>query len=113
MQKSRFRYCHEGGDFISVNCNVVPETVGLISREKIALMKPTAYFVNTARAKVLDYDALYDALAEKKIAGAGLDVYPIEPIPAGNKFYLFVMLFSHRILRVLPEILWDIRQKSF
>ena len=73
-------------DFISVNCNVVPETVGLVSREKIALMKPTAYFVNTARAKVLDYDALYDALAEKKIAGAGLDVSPVEPIPAGNKF---------------------------
>ena len=59
---------------------------GLVSREMIALMKPTAYFVNTARAKVLDYDALYDALAEKKIAGAGLDVYPVEPIPAGNKF---------------------------
>lgn len=73
-------------DFISVNCNVVPETVGIVSREKIALMKPTAYFVNTARAKVLDYDALYDALAEHKIAGAGLDVYPVEPIPAGNKF---------------------------
>ena len=72
-------------DFISVNCNVVPETVGLISREKIALMKPTAYFGNTARAKVLDYDALYDALKEKKIAGAGLDVYPVEPIPAGDK----------------------------
>lgn len=73
-------------DFVSVNCNVVPETVGLVSREKIALMKPTAYFVNTARAKVLDYDALYDALAQKRIAGAGLDVYPVEPIPAGNKF---------------------------
>ena len=73
-------------DFISVNCNVVPETVGIVSRERIALMKPTAYFVNTARAKVLDYDALYDALADKKIAGAGLDVYPVEPIPAGNKF---------------------------
>lgn len=73
-------------DFISVNCNVIPETVGLISRDKIALLKPTAYFVNTARAKVLDYDALYDALAEKKIAGAGLDVYPVEPIPAGDKF---------------------------
>ena len=73
-------------DFISINCNVVPETVGLISREKIALMKPTAYLVNTARAKILDYDALYDALAEKRIAGAGLDVYPVEPIPAGNKF---------------------------
>ncbi|MBM6948781.1 2-hydroxyacid dehydrogenase [Mordavella massiliensis] len=72
-------------DFISINCNVVPETVGLISREKIALMKPTAYLVNTARAKILDYDALYDALAEKRIAGAGLDVYPVEPIPAGDK----------------------------
>lgn len=72
-------------DFISINCNVVPETIGLISREKIALMKPTAYLVNTARAKILDYDALYDALAEKRIAGAGLDVYPVEPIPAGDK----------------------------
>lgn len=74
------------GDFISVNCNVVPETVGIVSREMIGLMKPTAYFVNTARAKVLDYDALYDALAEKRIAGAGLDVYPVEPVPAGDKF---------------------------
>ena len=73
-------------DFVSVNCNVTPQTVGLVSREMIALMKPTAYFVNTARAKVLDYDALYDALSEKRIAGAGLDVYPVEPIPAGNKF---------------------------
>ena len=72
-------------DFISINCNVVPETVGLISREKIALMKPTAYLVNTARAKILDYDALYDALKEKKIAGAGLDVYPVEPLPADSK----------------------------
>lgn len=76
----------KAGDFISVNCNVVPATVGLVSREMINLMKPTAYFVNTARAKVLDYDALYDALSEGRIAGAGLDVYPIEPIPAGNKF---------------------------
>lgn len=73
-------------DFISVNCNVTPETRGLISREMISLMKPTAYFVNTARAPIVDYDALYDALKEKRIAGAGLDVYPVEPIPAGDKF---------------------------
>jgi len=73
-------------DFVSVNCNVVPETEGLISRERIALMKPTAYFVNTARARVLDYDALYDALKEQNIAGAGLDVYPVEPIPSKDKF---------------------------
>ncbi len=72
-------------DAVSINCNVVPETVGLVSREMIGLMKPTAYLINTARAKVLDYDALYDALAEGRIAGAGLDVYPVEPIPAGDK----------------------------
>ncbi|HPO78043.1 MAG TPA: NAD(P)-dependent oxidoreductase, partial [Thermoclostridium caenicola] len=72
-------------DFISVNCNVTPETRGLISREMINLMKPTAYLVNTARAPIIDYDALYDALKEKRIAGAGLDVFPVEPIPAGDK----------------------------
>ncbi len=72
-------------DFISVNCNVTPETRGMISREMINLMKPTAYLVNTARAPIMDYDALYDALKEKRIAGAGLDVFPVEPIPAGDK----------------------------
>lgn len=72
-------------DFISVNCNVTPETRGLINREMINLMKPTAYLVNTARAPIIDYDALYDALKEKRIAGAGLDVFPVEPIPAGDK----------------------------
>ena len=72
-------------DFISINCNVVPETVGLISQEKIALMKPTAYLVNTARAKILDYDALYDALAEKKIAGAGLTYIRLGAHPGGGQ----------------------------
>ena len=73
-------------DFISINCNVTPETKGMISKEMIDLMKPTAYLVNTARAPIMDYDALYDALKNKRIAGAGLDVYPVEPIPAGDKF---------------------------
>ena len=81
-------------DFISIHCNVVPETIGLISREKIALMKPTAYLVNTARAKILDYDALYDALKEKKIAGAGLDVYPVEPVPEGDKLLTLTNLVA-------------------
>ena len=73
-------------DFISINCNVTPETRGMISREMIDLMKPTAYLVNTARAPIMDYDALYDALKEKRIAGAGLDVFPVEPIPSGDRF---------------------------
>jgi D-3-phosphoglycerate dehydrogenase len=73
-------------DFISVNCKVTPETTGLINAEKIAMMKPTAYLVNTARAAVMNYDDLYQALKEKKIAGAALDVYPKEPVEPDNPF---------------------------
>ena len=72
-------------DFISINCNVTPATIGLISREMLNLMKTTAYIVNTARAPIIDYEALYDILHEKRIAGAALDVFPIEPIEKENK----------------------------
>lgn len=73
-------------DFISINCNVTPSTRGMVSRDMINLMKPTAYIVNTARHPIMDYDALYDALVEHRIAGAALDVYPVEPIPKDYKF---------------------------
>ena len=66
-------------DFISLHCPHTPETRGMISREMIALMKPTAFLVNTARGPVLDEEALIDALREKRIAGAGIDVYIGEP----------------------------------
>lgn len=66
-------------DFISLHCPHTPETTGLISREMLALMKPTAFLVNTARGPVLDEEALIDALRQKKIAGAALDVYIGEP----------------------------------
>ena len=66
-------------DFISLHCPHTPETHHLISREMIALMKSTAYVVNTARGPVLDEEALIEALREHRIAGAGLDVYTGEP----------------------------------
>ena len=66
-------------DFISLHCPHTPETHGMISREMIALMKPSAFLVNTARGPVLDEEALIEALREKKIAGAALDVYIGEP----------------------------------
>lgn len=66
-------------DFISLHCPATPETAGMISREMLALMKPTACLVNTARGAVLDEEALLEALREKRIAGAALDVYPNEP----------------------------------
>ena len=66
-------------DFISLHCPATPETAGMISREMIALMKPTACLVNTARGAVMDENALLDALRDGCIAGAALDVYPNEP----------------------------------
>lgn len=66
-------------DFISLHCPHTPETHHLISRDLIALMKPTAYLINTARGPVLDEEALIEALRERRIAGAGLDVYTGEP----------------------------------
>lgn len=66
-------------DFVSLHCPHTPETTGLISRERLALMKPGAYLINTARGPVVDEAALIDALRERKIAGAALDVYVGEP----------------------------------
>jgi D-3-phosphoglycerate dehydrogenase len=66
-------------DFVQLNCPLTPETEGLIGREQFALMKPTAFFVTTARGPVHDEAALYDALVSGTIAGAGIDVFHDEP----------------------------------
>jgi glyoxylate reductase len=67
-------------DFISVHVPLSPETRHLISAATFAKMKPTAFLINTARGPVVDEAALVEALEEKKIAGAALDVYEREPI---------------------------------
>ena len=66
-------------DFISVNCNLTPETHHLVNAERLALMKPTAYLINTARGPIVDQRALYEALVERRIQGAALDVFDPEP----------------------------------
>ncbi len=68
-------------DFIHVQARLSKQTERFIGAEHLALMKPTAYLVNTARSRLIDYDALYLALAEHRIAGAGLDVFDDEPLP--------------------------------
>jgi len=73
-------------DFVSVHVPLLPETQGLFTSAKFARMKPTAFFINTARGSVVDEAALVHALENKKIAGAALDVYEREPfIHAGLK----------------------------
>src|SRR6202045_767603 len=66
-------------DFISVHVPLLPETQGLFTTAKFSRMKPTAFFINTARGSVVDEAALVHALETKKIAGAALDVYEKEP----------------------------------
>jgi D-3-phosphoglycerate dehydrogenase len=73
-------------DFVVMAAKVTPETTKMFSADLIRVMKPTAYFINTARAALVDYDALFQALKSKSIAGAALDVYPQEPIAADNPF---------------------------
>lgn len=70
-------------DFISMHARLSPETQGLLGAEQFALMKPTAYVINTARAGLIDEQALVDALQAKKIGGAALDVFWVEP-PAAD-----------------------------
>ncbi len=68
-------------DFITVHCPRNQETLGMFGTEAFARMKPNAYFVNTARGMIHDETALLAALTEGKIAGAGIDVFDVEPPP--------------------------------
>jgi phosphoglycerate dehydrogenase-like enzyme len=61
-------------------------TRGLIGAKELGLMKPTAYLINTSRGPIVDEPALLAALGEKRIAGAGLDVFDVEPLPRDHAF---------------------------
>lgn len=67
-------------DFVTLHVPATPETRHMIGAAELARMKPTAYLINAARGSVLDQAALVEALRERRIAGAGLDVYDPEPI---------------------------------
>ncbi len=71
-------------DIVSVQVPLTPHTRQLVGRTELGLMKPSAYFINTSRGGTVDEDALIECLAEKKIAGAGLDVFAREPISSDN-----------------------------
>jgi len=71
-------------DFVSLHNRLDASTRGLVTARHFALMKPTAYFINVARGEIVDEHALIDALAGRRIAGAGLDVFEHEPLPAGH-----------------------------
>lgn len=84
-------------DFVSINCPLTDESRGMIGETQYALMKPNAYFVTTARGNIHDEKALEWALRNRKIAGAGLDVWEKEPPPLDHPLLKFdnVMVSPH------------------
>jgi D-3-phosphoglycerate dehydrogenase len=73
-------------DFVSVHLPKTPETLGLIGERELALVKPGVRIVNAARGGLIDEDALVRALADGRVAGAGIDVYPKEPVTSSPLF---------------------------
>lgn len=73
-------------DVVTIHASLTPTSRGLLDARRLALMKRSAYLVNTARGPIVDEEALLAALSEKRIAGAGLDVFEVEPLPAGHRF---------------------------
>ena len=71
-------------DFISIHAKLTPETTHMINAERIAMMKKSATIINSARGEIIDEKALYDALKEKRIAGAALDVFEEDPVKPDN-----------------------------
>ena len=68
-------------DFVTIHLVLSQRSRGLVGAKEFGLMKPTAYIINTSRGPIIDEAALLAALRDKKIAGAGLDVFDVEPLP--------------------------------
>ncbi|GAB4181000.1 MAG: D-2-hydroxyacid dehydrogenase [Geothermobacteraceae bacterium] len=90
-------------DVVSLHCPLTPETDKLINAERLGLMKPGAYLINTGRGQLVDEEALAEALKQKRLAGAGLDVLAIEPPPGSNPLLTAPNCF------VTPHIAWATR----
>jgi D-3-phosphoglycerate dehydrogenase len=84
-------------DFISVNCDLNPTSVHLINHDTLALVKPNAVLINTARGPIVEEQALIEALQSKRLAGAALDVFEYEPLPLESPLLKMdnVMLAPH------------------
>ena len=87
-------------DIITLHCPLTEETRGLVSRERLDLMKPTATLINTSRGPLVDERALAEALGNHAIAGAGLDVLATEPPESAN------MLIHSPNCSITPHIAW-------
>jgi phosphoglycerate dehydrogenase-like enzyme len=87
-------------DVVTLHCNLTAETRGLIDRRRLALLKPAAVLINTARGAIVDLEALCDALETRALAAAALDVFAEEPLPRNARIFAFgdrVLLSPHMV----------------
>lgn len=89
-----------GSDFVTLHCPLTEATKGMINRETLARMKPSAYLINTSRGAVVDEEALTEALNSGRIAGAGIDVLETEPMRPDSPY------LSSKNLLITPHIGW-------
>lgn len=90
-------------DVVSLHCPLTPQTQKLVNAERLALMKPTAFLLNTSRGPLVDETALAEALNSGRITGAGLDVLSVEPPPASNP------LLQAKNCLITPHNAWGTR----
>jgi len=90
-------------DVVSLHCPLTPQTANLVNAQRLALMKPTAFLLNTSRGPLVDETVLADALNSGRIAGAALDVLAIEPPRADNP------LLTARNCLITPHLAWGTR----
>jgi glycerate dehydrogenase len=95
-------------DFITLHCPLTPQTKNLIDGRALALMKPGAFLINTARGALVDEPALIQALREKRLAGAALDVISQEPPPADHPIIQAATELGN--LFVTPHCAWSARE---
>lgn len=95
-------------DFVTLHCPLTPATRNLITEQTLALMKPTAFLINTARGALIDEAALIEALRTKRLAGAALDVISHEPPPENHPVIKAAKEVDNLI--VTPHIAWSARE---
>ncbi|MGH7835184.1 MAG: D-2-hydroxyacid dehydrogenase [Candidatus Binatia bacterium] len=98
----------KSADFLTLHCPLTPESRGLIDERALALMKPSAFLINTARGALVDDRALVEALEQKRLGGAALDVLTKEPPPADHPLIVAAKRLNN--LLVTPHCAWTARE---